>query len=487
MPRRIDVELTSARADGTWTWRAAGAREPKGVLAAELVYSGAKVGDVAKAEADFDIDGITILSLTPPRAKAQPPNLIQVTGPAREFEPVTTSLVPKREMPRRDRDRRDGDRRPEDRGPRPPGQRGPRPEGDRGSRPLDDRGPRPTGERGRPSGPRESVPRAGGFSGERRPSRGDRPRAGSRPDRPDRPAEGTPTDRPEAPAKPRPKRLSPATKHRAAVLESLSPEQRPVAEQVLRGGIPAVRRAIEEQNAQLRAEGRSEVKAQALVALAEEMLPRLKAAEWRDRAEAAMADVNEISLRDLRTVVTGADAGARDDDSRSLAVSLREALDRRLKEQQEQWTSEIAATLDDGRLVRALRLSTRPPDPGLRVPSELALRLASAASEAMAGDTPSERWLALLEAVAASPVRTTVKPAALPADAAEPLLRAASQHAGRIPALTALLGISMPPPPGPPRSRPPRPSGPRPIPPPPRPVARKPADPAPVDQAGPQG
>ncbi|MDP9440772.1 MAG: hypothetical protein M3P34_01030, partial [Actinomycetota bacterium] len=118
MARRIDVELTSARADGTWTWRAAGAREPRGVLRADLVYAGAKVGDVAKAEADFDIDGITILSLTPPRAKAQPANLIEVTGPGRDFEPVTTSLVPKREMPRRDRDRdrRDGDRRPQDPG-----------------------------------------------------------------------------------------------------------------------------------------------------------------------------------------------------------------------------------------------------------------------------------------------------------------------------------------------------------------------------------
>ena len=29
MSRRIDIELTSARPDGTWTWRAAGARNPK--------------------------------------------------------------------------------------------------------------------------------------------------------------------------------------------------------------------------------------------------------------------------------------------------------------------------------------------------------------------------------------------------------------------------------------------------------------------------
>ena len=32
MSRRIEVELTSERPDGSWTWRAAGAREPKGEL-----------------------------------------------------------------------------------------------------------------------------------------------------------------------------------------------------------------------------------------------------------------------------------------------------------------------------------------------------------------------------------------------------------------------------------------------------------------------
>lgn len=250
------------------------------------------------------------------------------------------------------------------------------------------------------------------------------------------------------------------------MLESLSPEQRPVAEQVLRGGIPAVRRAIEEQNKAAKDAGQPEIKPGPLVALAEELLPKLKTAEWRDRAEAAMTDVDEIGLRDLRSVVSGADAAARDDETRTLAASLRGALDRRVKKQQDDWIGEIGSALDDNRLVRALRVASRPPDPSMRFPSELAQRLAAAASEAMAADTPPERWAALLEAVAASPVRTTVKPAALPANPGEPLLQAARQQAGRIPALTTLLGISMPPPPGPVRRIPPKPTQ-RPIPPPP--------------------
>jgi hypothetical protein len=94
----------------------------------------------------------------------------------------------------------------------------------------------------------------------------------------------------------------------------------------------------------------------------------------------------------------------------------------------------------------------------MRVPADLALRLSGTASEAMAADTPPDRWVALLEAVAASPVRTTVKPAALPENPGEALLSAARQQAGRIPALTTLLGISMPPPPGPVRRIPPKPT-----------------------------
>ena len=47
-----------------------------------------------------------------------------------------------------------------------------------------------------------------------------------------------------------------------------------MAEQILRGGIPAVRQAVEEQNAKAREEGGPEIKADALLAMAEELLAR---------------------------------------------------------------------------------------------------------------------------------------------------------------------------------------------------------------------
>ena len=487
MARRIDVELTSKRDDGTWTWRAAGAKQPKGVVDAALLYEGAKVGDIVRAEADFEIEGITITMVMPPKEKKRSePERIEVLGTVRPLSGVTSSLVAKSDRPRRDRDR-DRDRGPRREGDRPGGERAAGGERRREGGPSRSReGAESTGDRGErgPRPDRVDRPRGGRPEGGGRP---DRPERGERRDRPERAPRPERPGRTERPAPPKPKRLSPGNVHRAAALEAMSPEQRPIAEQVLKGGIPALRQAVEHQNAALREAGQPEVRPEPLVAMAEELLPRLKAADWRDRAEAAVKDADEISIRDLRSVVTGADAVARDDETRLLASTLREALDRRVDQQRQEWVGEITSCLDDGRLVRALRVSARAPDPTSRFPAELALRLSEAASAAMAPDAPNDRWATLLDAVAASPVRRSVKPVGLPAQASEPLLQAARQASGRVPALAPLLGIDMPPPPGPPRPpkpgshpgarRPPRPA-------PPAPPA--PADaPAPADVAAP--
>ena len=81
MSRRIELELTSARQDGNWTWRAAGAREPRGVLDGGLLPAGSKVGDVLRAEADFDVDGITVTSVMAPKGARKEPERIELLGP----------------------------------------------------------------------------------------------------------------------------------------------------------------------------------------------------------------------------------------------------------------------------------------------------------------------------------------------------------------------------------------------------------------------
>lgn len=388
MSRRIEIELTSKRNEDEWTWRAAGAKLPKGSLDAKLLYKDAKVGDVTRAEADFGIDGITILEIFAPQGKrAETAKRIEVKGPEREFKGVTSQLAPKRGKNGPRRDRRD--------------------KGDRKN------GPRP-GQEGRTKEKR---------------------------------AERSPRRERERPAAPTFKRLNPNDEHRQAVLTDIAPEHRPIAEQVLRGGIPAVRQAIETENAKAKAEGRPEINATAFIAIAEELLPRLKAADWLDRAEAAKKQVDEISIRDLRSVVTGADAVARTDEARLLAAELREALDRRTKQERENWVNEMTKALDEGRVVRALRLSSRPPDAQSKFPPELLERLKEGAQEAMTPETQADRWITMIEAVSNSPVRRNVEPKGLPAEPSEALLNAARQASGRIPALAKMLGVSIPPPP----------------------------------------
>ena len=102
-------------------------------------------------------------------------------------------------------------------------------------------------------------------------------------------------------------------------------------------------------------------------------------------------------------------------------------------------------TVDDGRVLQAVEASIRPPEPGTRCPAELAVRLATAAGEAMTADLAPEEWMRLLDAVVASPVRRTVKPAGIPDD--EVARQTARHAAGSVPALAKLLGLRIPPPP----------------------------------------
>ena len=81
MPRRIDIELTSHGSDGTFTWRAAGAKQPKGSLAAAAVPDGASVGDVLRAEIEIGLEGVEVVGLSVKEAKAaDTTNRIEVIG-----------------------------------------------------------------------------------------------------------------------------------------------------------------------------------------------------------------------------------------------------------------------------------------------------------------------------------------------------------------------------------------------------------------------
>lgn len=241
--------------------------------------------------------------------------------------------------------------------------------------------------------------------------------------------------------RPKAKRLRAGKAHRTALLESLPEEQRPIAEQVVLGGLPAVRQAIDKQNAERAAAGDSPITAGPLLELAEQLVPKVRVAEWRDRAEAAQRDLDVIDLRDLRSVVSAADAVAKDDETRALAQSLREGLVKRADAEHQAWLSELTATVDVGRIVRALRLSSRPPKAGAPLPPELATRLTEAANAALTEDAAAERWVAVLDALAFSPVRDKVIPASLPKDLHEDVRTTIARLATRIPKIAHIFEI----------------------------------------------
>jgi hypothetical protein len=404
MSRRLDIELTSNRQDGTWTWRAAGAKSPKGVVNGSLLSANAKTGDVLKVEADFDIDGISVLSVVNMREKGQRGNLLEMLASEKTFTPVTQKLADKPKSDRKGgrdaKGKRDGDSRPA----RPP---------------RDPNAPR-----------RAASTRPDGTTG--------------RPTRPSRPHFTAP---PEMPKRPTAKRLKPKHVHRTAVLETLPVEQRGVAERALEGGIKAVRDAVKIQNDQLRKDGKPEVPSDGLISMAQNLLPKLRVADWLDKAEAAKSDLSTLDLRDLRSVVVASEDPMvmRDETTRALAAELKTALKERQDAAQTLWLSDIVDALKVGRTVRALKMTSEPPKAGQPFPSELGAKLAQAATAGLTTETAPDRWIALLEALAFSPIRGQVKLTTMPQQPSEALLATVKRLSPLLPQIAALFGVEVSP------------------------------------------
>ncbi len=408
MSRRIEIELTSQRPDGSWTWRAAGAREPKGEVSGDLISFAASVGDELTVEAEFHMDGIEIIEVFEAKEKRPMPETLEILGSGRDQPLVTTQLVSNRRNRGRDR-------------------------GDRG----------------------EGLDRRG------RGNRKDRDRQESRRE----------DDRPKA------KRLRPDRAHRQRLIESLPEEQQPVAEKMMRDGISSVEQALRDQRKKARdaAQAKPEEptpdtdakpekqpsKGKApdsdssddFLTVAAKLLSGMRAAEWRDRVEAALAGIDELDLRDLRSVVVASESGATDEEAKALAEELRAKLTERVDREHAEWLAEVAATLADGRMVRALRLSSRPPKAGVPLPQDIVTRLTEAANAALTSETPSKRWITVMGAVAFSPVRRTVEPMGIPEKPDEELLAEVKKLSERIPHIAALFGVEPTPPPKRPRRR----------------------------------
>ena len=391
MPR-IEIELTSSKEDGSWTWRALGAREPRGSLDGALLAEPAAVGDVLRVETDQFLDGMTVTAILPPRDKRSSPVLLELLDNAGEEPDVTTRLVGGKR--RRDHEASGGERKPR-----------------KGGRSRDARGRS------------ERKPQGEGRAERNRKGRGGR------------------QGHDDAPTAPKAPRLRPSRTHRNAAVKALPDEQRLVGRILLHGGIPGLRAEIARQNEAAGSAGEPEIPAEILLTLGARLQPGLHAAEWRDRAEAAEAGLAEVDLRDLRSVVVAAESGARGDEARSLAERLRSGLAERVEREHEAWLAEVVRVLGEGRVVRALRLSSRPPKAGAPMPRDLLDRLAEAAAAGMTADTGQDRWGTMLDAVASSPVHERVVPAGLPAEPNKDLLALVRRFSLRVPAIAAAFGV----------------------------------------------
>ncbi|MFM7336998.1 MAG: hypothetical protein ACKO2E_01775, partial [Actinomycetota bacterium] len=377
--------LTSQRGDGSWTWRAAGAKVPKGVIDASLLTGSSKVGDVLKIEADFDIDGVTVLAVVTQRDKSQKGTFLELIDD-QPFKTVTEKLADRKKSDRSSKPRR---------------------------------------------APKSDV------EAKSRPKR--------REPRPDRKAPTAPIV--QLPVRPTPKRLKPNRTHRTAVLASLPGEQRSVAERALAGGLRAVREAIKEQNAKLKAENKPEIKADGLIQMAQDILPKLRVAEWLDKAEAAKTDLVQLDLRDLRAVVSGSDDPmvARDESTRALATELKQALKNRQEAELTQWLDDLRLAISANRVLRAIKMSGEPPKAGVLFPAELAQQLAKLTTESLSVDATSDKWVAILEALAFSPIRSLVKPLGSPQTTNDALRETVKRLAPLIPQIASLFAIEVQP------------------------------------------
>ena len=414
MPR-MEIELTSTRDDGQWTWRAAGARQPRGTVDDVLVPEGTTVGDVLRVEVEQFMDGIEVTSVLVDRVERSEPETLEVLGSGQNEPLVTTKLAGRR------------GRRSDEDGPRGrTGRKERRPRRDDGEKRDTDKG----------AGRKDRRPRR--DDGEKR----DTDKGAGRRGRPDRRSPA----RPDTEAKPRARRLRPKRTHRKAAIAALPEDQQPLARILVRDGVPGVRSVIEMQNAAAENVGEPGIPADLLLKLAEQIHPSLRTADWRDRAESALAGIDDIDLRDIRSVVVAAETAARGPEDRELADRLREALTARVDREHTAWIGEVTSALGEDRVVRALRLSSRPPKAGAPLPSPILDRLATAAEASLTSDTGQDRWATVLDAVALSPVHQRVTPAGLPIEPTEQLLDVVKRVSMSVPSIAASFGVEPTPP-----------------------------------------
>lgn len=413
MSRRIEIELTSNKGDGTWTWRAAGAREPRGLISADMIPKGAGISSVFTAEVQSDMDGIAVLAVIETEDTRTAPETIEVLGTGKRSSGVNFKGGGRR----RGKGRGDGF----------------------GS---------------------------GGFGGDgfgkgqpRQKQQGGRRKGGSRGAGQDRPA-----------------RLRPARVHRKKWLASVPPEHAALAEQIASGrgianekggvaemdngsekggaaekggteennsasenGAASEKNSISEGDSVTERDSPSEKGSLSNKDVAAKLLSEYRMAEWRDRADLVLSNFEKIDLAEIRMLVADADVCARTPETRSQAEEARQKLGERTERQHGEWLADLATNLSEGRVLRALRMSGQPPKAGVPLPLDLVKWLTTATADILTPEAQPDRWEITLQALAVSPVRRLVRPSQPPAVVSPDLTEAVKDLSLRFPQIAALF------------------------------------------------
>ena len=395
MSRRIEIELTSNKGDGTWTWRAAGAREPRGLISADMIPKGAGISSVFTAEVQSDMDGIAVLAVIETEDTRTAPETIEVLGTGKRSSGVNFKGGGRR----RGKDRGDGF----------------------GS---------------------------GGFGGDGFGR--DQPRQKQQGGRRKGRSGGTGQDRPA--------RLRPARAHRKKWLASVPPEHAALAEQIAsgrgianekggasekgnfsEGGSVEERDGASEQSNASENANASKKGSLSDKDVAAKLLSEYRMAEWRDRADLVLSNFEKIDLAEIRMLVADADVCARTPETRSQAEEARQKLAERIERQHGEWLADLATNLSEGRVLRALRMSGQPPKAGVPLPLDLVKWLTTATAGILTPEAQPDRWEITLQALAVSPVRRLVRPSQPPAVVSPDLTEAVQELSPRFPQIAALF------------------------------------------------
>ncbi len=128
--------------------------------------------------------------------------------------------------------------------------------------------------------------------------------------------------------------------------------------------------------------------------------------------------------------------------TRELADRLKVALRERQEQELQLWFGDVDAALAVGRVVRALRLSSQPPKAG-RLSPAIATRLVDSTNATLTPLESPERWCAILEAAAFSPIRALIKPMGRPDVVADELLATVKRLAPALPQIAELFGVEV--------------------------------------------